>query len=187
MLSETATPAPDAGTTLERARMRSLVDEWIRESTERGEVEDGALPDYLAELEALADLSFREKVERAGMAAVRREQDADAIAEEIKRLQARKQARENAARRIRDYLQVCLELAGETKVEGALCTVSIQKNGGAPAIRWTLPPEQLPEAFRRTPSPPALDTDAARQYLKAAGRLPDGFEIAGPTYSLRIR
>jgi hypothetical protein len=186
-MSTTVTPAPDAGTAIERADALAQVHRWIAEASAAGEVEEGVVPDYLAELLDDAERPFKEKIERTGLAALRREQEADAIDVEIKRLAARKATRAREAERIRQYARLCLELAGETKVEGTLCTVAIQRNGGAPAIRWTLAPEQLPEAFRKPPAPPALDTDAARQHLKQHGRLPDGFDVVPPGSSLRIR
>lgn len=184
----TPAAATDAGTLVERATARAWVEREIQLAEERGEVEDGVLPDYLAELLQHADDDLRAKAERAGIAAKRLEFDADAIKAEIDRLAKRLAMKHGGVERLKGYLRFCLELAGETKVETPLVTVAIQSNGGAQPIRWTRAVADLPEAFRRLPAEPwTLNTAAAQAHFKAHGALPDGFEVLPRGTSLRIR
>ena len=184
-----ATPASalDVGTLLERADALAYLNAELREMQFSGDVEEGEVPAWLDELLMLAEADLKTKAERAGLAARRLTQACDAIRAEEAVLAKRRAARERDVERLRTYLRMCLELAGETRVETPLVSVAIQKNGGRPSVRWTLDPTTLPEAFRKPPTPPSLDSAAAHAYLAQHGKLPDGFEVAGPTFSLRIR
>lgn len=189
-MSATLQPA-DAGTLIERADARAWIDREILLATERGEVVDGALPDYLDELLALADADLRTKMERTGLAIIHRQQDADAIDAEIKRLQARKTATLNAVERIKRYAQVCLEIAGETKVATPLVTVALQQN--PPSVKGDPDQETLrmwwensvPGA-RYVPESYALDRRAVLDAWKAGAALPEGLTVERTT-SLRVR
>lgn len=161
----------DGGTLIERARDVQLLNAWIAEATANGEVEEGVLPDYLAELVEIGDASFREKVLRAGRKALALQGEAKLIAEEVARLAARKQARERDADRLKEYIKLCLELAGEAKVADPFVTVRVQRNS-APSTACTLGQEELARLFHDEQSPVnklvkeiptsyALDTKAA--------------------------
>jgi hypothetical protein len=191
-MAETMSPAPNAGTTLERSDALAQVNDWIREAQLNGEVEEGVIPDYLAELLAGAELDFKTKIERTGLAALRREQEADAIDAEIRRLQARKQTRKNEAERIRRYAHLCLEIAGETKVQGTLCTVSLQQN--PPSVRGELSQDDLAALLvlddapyvKAIPASYALDKRALLERWKHGAELPPGLSVER-SVSLRIR
>lgn len=58
------TPAADAGTAIERADALAQINAWIREAQENGEVDEGVMPDYLAELLESAEQDLRAKMER---------------------------------------------------------------------------------------------------------------------------
>lgn len=179
--------ATDAGTLRERADAQALVNAWIAEATDAGEVEDGVLPDWLAELVAHAEHDFRTKVERAGLAARRLAFDARAIEAEIGVLTAKLATKRRNVDRLKDYARMCLEIAGEERVETPLVTVRLQTNGGAAPVRWTRPLVELPEAFRRLPAEPwTLNASAAQTYYRTHGTLPSGFEVLPRGRSLRI-
>jgi hypothetical protein len=178
-------------TTIERADALAQVNDWIAEAVTTGEVEDGVVPDYLAELLADAEKPFREKLERTGLAALRREQQADAITAEIKRLQQRKQSFDREAERIRQYAKLCLEIAHETKVDGTMCTVALQLN--PPSVRDFLTPSQICELYEAEESPfvkksttYALDKKLILDAHKQGRRIPEGVTVERST-SLRIR
>lgn len=65
-----------------------------------------------------------------GYAAVIRKQDAflAAIDAEIKRLQALKKTRTNAAKSLKQYLLDAMQMHGIRKIEGATCTASLRKS-----------------------------------------------------------
>lgn len=186
-----AAPAPDAGTMLERADALAQVHAWIAEAQAAGDVEDGVVPDYLAARLDDAGTDLRTKAERAALAALHRKQETETIDAEIARLTARKQTRVREAERITQYVRLCLEIAGETKVTTPLVTVALQKN--PPSVVGEVPPDALRALFdadspfvRFTPAVYHLDKRATLDAFKRGDALPDGLAVVQTT-SLRIR
>jgi septal ring factor EnvC (AmiA/AmiB activator) len=183
-------PVPAAPTTMERADARAIVEQWCREWMEQNPDAD-TLPDDLAELSQMADDDLRTKMARLGLAIRRRGQDTDAIRAEVKVLQARLAAREHEVERMKRYATLCLEIAGETKVETPLVTVALQQN--PPSVRGELTQEVLDALWAHAsplvkfvPATYSLDKRAALDLFKQGGELPAGLTVERST-SLRIR
>lgn len=182
--------ATDAGTLRERADAQALVDAWVVEHAATEGLDEGALPDWLAELVELAGRDLRDKAARAGLALRRLTQQVAAIDAELKVLQARRAAREREAERLRTYLHACLDAAGETRVETPLVTVRLQANPLAvhgtldEAALWELVREQSPFA-RAVPAAVQLDRRAVLDAHKAGAPIPAGLTVAR-SVSLRV-
>jgi hypothetical protein len=146
---------------------------------------DDADGELSAEVEAALDqlhLALADKVD--ALAALVRERDGKArfFADESADLARKARVQRHAADRLRDYLRRHLEALGLDGVQGARFTVAVQDNG-TPSIRWSGPPDRLPDEFARVER--SLDPAAARAALQD-GRLPEGFDVVRGRH-LRIR
>lgn len=103
------------------------------------------------------------------------------IADEIKRLQAKKQTLDNRTKGMKEYIQQSMEATGIQKVEGTLLNVTIQKN---PVSVRVIDEETIPLSFF-VEQKPKLDKQALKDELKNGLELP-GAELV-QTESLRIR
>jgi hypothetical protein len=63
---------------------------------------------------------------------------------EAKRLSERAQARENAAKRMKERLKVFMEIHGQKKLETPRYDFAVQANGGKAPVEVTVPVEDLP-------------------------------------------
>jgi len=113
-----------------------------------------------------------------------RESVTAAIAEEEKRLAARRKAIEAHVKRLKEYAVFALQRMDRPKIEGDTFTLAIQKNN--PSLVVDVEPEELPEDYVRiVPASLVADKAAILRALKA------GEEIAGCSLSegfhLRIR
>lgn len=125
-----------------------VVREWVYEHDEEIRAMEGALPDELAELLALAEGDFKAKAERVALFVRELLANASAVKIEATRLAARQKHYEKAAEVLKDYLQLQMEAAGMDKVEGNLCTVALQNS--PPSLKvdqaaW--PQERLRELY----------------------------------------
>ncbi|MBC1521427.1 siphovirus Gp157 family protein [Listeria aquatica] len=107
------------------------------------------------------------------------EAEANAIDEEIKRLNARKQTLTNNAKGLKEYLQTELEKVNVTKVSGKLFTIRIQNNPQSVNVE----DETKLQAYL-VEQQPKLDKKALLNDLKA-GKEVEGAQIK-QTKSLRI-
>jgi hypothetical protein len=164
-----------------------IVDQWLDEHADEIIASGGELPPELAALIDQATAQLEGKVEKVALKVRELLATAGAIALEAKRLSQRAKACENGAEALKAYLKAQLERAGQTKVEGKLATVAIQKNG-QPSITVTKPIEDLPKAWRYQPPAPApiLNRDAVLTALKLGEEIPEGIEVVTGTH-LRIR
>jgi hypothetical protein len=82
-------------------------------------------------------------------------------------------AERNKIERLKEYVRLCLERMGTRKLAGEVWTLSIQKNGGKPALKILPPydadPNQLPAEFQ------THRVEADKQALRLAA------EIGGAT------
>lgn len=102
-------------------------------------------PERERRLDAIAGAAHL-KIERIGLFIIEELATAAAIAEEEKRLAARRRARENGAERLKEYLQRQMERLGVRCVTGLLCTVNLQRNSAVavvPAIAPAGPQKDL--------------------------------------------
>jgi hypothetical protein len=133
------------------------------------------------ELYAGLQISLTEKVENCCMVIKNTMSEADAIADEINRLRARKDALANKADSLSKYMQHEMEAIGVDSVKGALFSVRIQAN--PPSVDVSVDVSQLPVDYQRV----KLEADKAG--LKQA--LLAGIDIEGCTLmqskSIRIK
>lgn len=100
---------------------------------------------------------------------------------EIDRLKAGIDTKQNAIKRLKEYLKLNLETLGVRKHETAIWSVRTQAN--PPSAKCTLPVDELTDDFTRTKKEP--NNAAAIDYWKSNGIAPRGFEISVSSH-LRI-
>lgn len=95
----------------------------------------------------------------------------EAIDGEIKRLQALKKQRQNAADKLKEYLLSNMQEAGIDRIEGPLITISIRNN---PESVDVFDAAQIPQEFMRQPEtpPPAPDKTAIKAAIKEGKDVP---------------
>ncbi|AIM25773.1 putative phage protein [Melissococcus plutonius] len=137
--------------------------------------EDEYNPTIVDTLESL-DLALADKAE--GYARIIKNQEADSkeLADEIKRLQQRKQAIDSSITRLKQSLQYSMQKTGKTKFKTPLFSFGVQKN--TPKVEIT-DESLIPVEFIKT------KTEIDKKAIKEAGDVP-GTEIV-QTESLRIR
>ena len=126
-----------------------------------------AIEQWFAENEA----ALVKKLDGYGYLVRRQEADGKFLDEEIRRLTARKQARENGAKRLKDRLKDFLQQHGMKDVETDHFRFAIQKNGGKRPVEVTVQPEALPKKFQRVKI--EADNEAIRQELERLNPDPD--------------
>lgn len=142
------------------------------------------------DLDVLADtmegISGEIEEKADGYARVIRELDAKAAAvkAEVERLTARRQSLENAARRIKDTLQMAMIAIGKTKFKTDLFSFGIQKNP-ASVVMDEQYIENIPEEYL-IKQEPKLDRAKIKEDLKAGKDL-EGIAHLEQGESLRIR
>ncbi len=92
--------------------------------------------------------------------------DADKLAEEERRIAARRKSLESRADRLKRNLQANLEFIGKTKFKTALFTFSISPNGGLQPLTITENLGEIPGKYL-IPQPPVPDKDKIRELLKS--------------------
>lgn len=150
-----------------------------------GLIENGGelTPDMAAQLAALEG-AFDQKVERVLLYARNLDGTADAAKQEAERLAALAASRANAASRLREYVKQEMERAARPKVETPLIVARVTQNS-RPAIKWTLPIEELDRRFVRITL--AVDgTKAYEAWQADPASLPEGFVVERGTH-LRVR
>lgn len=151
-------------------------------------------PELEAELSAL-DVASDEKIERVALYIREQTAEAAAIETEATRLQDRANAKLNAAKSLKAYLQREMDRLGKEKVNGLLITVALQKN--PPSVKgdiapetlqswWAAPGDQRAGFIRYTPESFALDRRVVLDAHKQGMTIPEGLTIEQTT-SIRIR
>jgi hypothetical protein len=105
-----------------------IVRDWILEHDEELRANEGTLPDELAELLAKVEGDFATKAERVALFVRELVTTGKAIKLEEERLYARRKAMENAADRLKRYLEMNMLIAEKMRIDGKLVTLRIQKN-----------------------------------------------------------
>ena len=111
-----------------RKTLRDITAEILELTAELIDATDAA--EETAIIEALDALAIQRKQKLDNIAYVRLQMNSDikSIDDEIKRLQARKKATENAARRLDGYVIVEMQRTGKRKHEGKYATLTIAKS-----------------------------------------------------------
>lgn len=171
-----------------------IVRDWILEHDQELLANEGVLPDELAELLAKVEGDFKAKAERVALFIRELLSTAKAIKEEESRLATRRKSMENAADRLKRYLEANMLEAEQMRIEGKLVTLRIQLNN--PAVVCTLDSDALAKLYpkvstwtvpiiRRIPETYALDKHAVLDAHKLGVVLPDGIAVERGA-SLRI-
>lgn len=114
---------------------------------------------------------FDDKIETYCKVIKNIEADSKAIAEELKRLQAKKKHLENTVSRMKETILEAMRLTGKTSSGGKVLKATIQKNGGVlPLIMDDPVAEALPEEFRITKY--EANNEAIRKALDEGIELP---------------
>ena len=140
------------------ATLFELTGAWLEVYDMAGEVDDDVVLDTLESIEG----EIEDKAVGYGKVIAQLNADADALAEEIKRLQARKKAAENHAARMKRRLQESMEAIGSKRIQTPLFTFRIQKNPPKVVIDH---PENIPEKYLIAQEP-KVDTKAIAADLK---------------------
>lgn len=137
--------------------------------------EDEFNPAVIDTLESL-DLAIEDKADGYARLIKNQEADSKGIAEEIKRLQARKQAIDNSIKNMKLSLQNAMIEIGKTKFKTDLFSFNIQKN---PAKVEIVNEELIPDQFKK------IKIEFDKTAIKKAENVP-GAELV-QSESLRIR
>ena len=135
------------------------------------EVEETAI---LESLDALA-LVRESKLENIAYVRLQMKADTKAIDEEIKRLQARKRATENAARRLDGYVMGEMQQAGIKHHKGQLANITIAKS---PVSCEVVNPEAIPEEYTENVTEVKILKSEAIRHYKSTGEILPGFHFS---------
>jgi hypothetical protein len=166
-----------------------IVRDWMLEHDEELRANEGVLPDELAELLAKVEGDFNQKAERVALFIREMIARGKAIKEEEERLRDRRKSLENAADRLKRYLEMNMLVAEKMRIDGKLVTLRIQKN--PPGVHCELDQFALaslydshPECVARVPASYRLDAKAVIEFHKAGVHF-DGITVQQGA-SLRI-
>ena len=112
------------------------------------------------------DWKMRDKVDGYASLAINLEADALTIANEVRRLQARKNAIENRRARLLALAKFSMERLKVRKLEGVRFTIAIQKNGGVEPLEVLVEPKDLPAHFRDEEMVYSANLDVLRKSLE---------------------
>jgi hypothetical protein len=135
-------------------------------------------PELSEEWDKLAE-AIEQKVENTGLYIKNLLVTAKAEAEEAEMFSRRAKTKERAAKALKEYLKVNMERVGKDKLETLRVKARIQINP-RPAINWTRPVEELPDAFKRIKV--EVDVAMAHEAWKLGQKLPEGFEVFRGTH-----
>lgn len=154
-----------------------IVRNWIFEHDDEMRANEGVLPDELAELLAKVEGDFAAKAKRVGHFIRDLNREIKNCKEEEDRLRDRRKSRENAAERLKRYLEINMLATEKMRIEDALITLRIQKNPPSCTVEREPTQEELsylslmaPEAVLYTP-PSAASWSLIPSGLIAASKL----------------
>jgi hypothetical protein len=147
--------------------------------------EDGATEEAVKGQLQIIEENFNAKAENIGKVILSLDSDTVALAEEIKRLSARKQATERKADWLKSYLLTEMLNTKTDKIKGQLLTVSVRNN--PPSVN-IVNPDLIPEAYRRIiPETWQPDKTAILLAVKNMGEIVPGCEIITDKKSLSVK
>lgn len=127
----------------------------------------------LSALDALA-LQREQKLDNIAYVRLQMKSDVKSIDEEIKRLQARKKATENAGKRLDGYVMVEMQQAGVKKHDGHFASMTIAKS---PVSCEVIDVDAVPEAFTETVTETKINKADAIRHYKSTGEIIDGMRF----------
>lgn len=127
-----------------------IADDYVRllEMAEDPDVDPQVIADTLEGIEG----EFEDKVEACACVMDQLGKDIDAIDDEMRRLQARKNAMKNNRANIGERVMAAMRLTGKLKIRTATRTVSVMRNS-VPSITVNVDVWAVPEEYRRYKDP----------------------------------
>lgn len=119
------------------------------------------------------DVAIGEKAEAYARMICNALSDSESLAEEIKRLTAKKKAAENFAERMKQHMHYAMEIAGATEIRTGIGKFQICKNPWSVVV---LDESEVPAEFL-IPQPAKVDKTAILARFKEAGEIPDGCDV----------
>jgi len=150
--------------------------------------QDGVIDDAIEERLDMMKGEFTEKVTRMALLVRQFEADAEAASSEELRLKAIRKAHEASAKRLKEYIQHCMEAFDQPFIRSPRARIRIQRNT-QPIVRVTVDVDELPNAYTKTTR--TVDKSAVlREWERSAPDVddrhnPEGFEITWGSH-LRI-
>ena len=129
--------------------------------------------DVLEHIEGL-EMAMTEKIDNTLKVIAQFEMEAGKLKETEENLAARRKAKENEAKRLREYIAVQMEKAKLKKVEGEVHTVSVRKTESIQIDAMAVIPTQY--MVEKPAPPPAPDKVALKKAIKA-GETFEGVEL----------
>ena len=154
-------------------RMYELTDAYVSLLNEYDEAQtDEDRADIIAQIEEV-EQDIAKKGENYARLIKNATADSDALADEIKRLQAKKAASDNFVKRLKENLMFAMGIAGATEIKTTIGKWYIQKN--PPKV--TITDEMMVPARFLIEQPPVIDKKAILAEFKQTGEVLNGIEI----------
>lgn len=150
-------------------RLHEIAKEYREVAALADSDDEGMAQAVIDTLEAVGG-AFEEKAQTLVRITLNRQADIDALDNEIKRLQARKQTILNAEASFKEYLRTNMEATGISKISCPLFTITLAKGREVAVIDDA---DQLPDELMR------VKTDIAPDKLAIAAKLKAGEEVPG--------
>lgn len=150
-------------------RLHEIAKEYREVAALADSDDEGMAQAVIDTLEAVGG-AFEEKAQALVRITLNRQADIDALDNEIKRLQARKQTILNAEASFKEYLRTNMEATGISKISCPLFTITLAKGREVAVIDDA---DQLPDELMR------VKTDIAPDKLAIAAKLKAGEEVPG--------
>lgn len=127
-------------------------------------------PQAIADTLEAEDYDIEQKSQNCGYALMNLEAEADAIEAAAQAMMKRAKAKRAAAERLKDYVLLCMQVAGMTKVACPHFEIALVNN---PEKVEIFDERQVPAQFWRTPEPvPVVDKTAIKAAAKAGEAVP---------------
>lgn len=150
-------------------RLHEIAKEYREVAALADSDDEGMAQAVIDTLEAVGG-AFEEKAQTLVRITLNRQADIDALDNEIKRLQARKQTILNAEASFKEYLRTNMEATGISKISCPLFTITLAKGREVAVIDDA---DQLPDELVR------VKTDISPDKLAIAAKLKAGEEVPG--------
>lgn len=163
-------------------RLYELTDNYVSLLSQLEDAETEAEQQQI--LQAILDVETDIAIKAENYARIKKnaEAEAESLAKEIKRLQAKKSAADNLVKRVTDYLLYAMNIAGAHELQTSIGKWKIQLN---PPKVEILDEAKVPARFL-IEQPPKIDRTAILQEFKQTGEIFDGIEIVR-TEGVRFR
>lgn len=163
-------------------RLHEIAKEYREVAALADSDDEGMAQAVIDTLEAVGG-AFEEKAQTLVRITLNRQADIDALDNEIKRLQARKQTILNAEASFKEYLRTNMEATGISKISCPLFTITLAKGREVAVIDDA---DQLPDELMRVKTEIAPDKLAIAAKLKAGEEVP-GARLERGQSSVRIK